>query len=180
MSECFKHQEQQGYEREVLGLQDDETEQTLDEQYLHNAKDLGIDLQPASPGNTISSCNSTTTVSTKPCRSDSIESRRSCSTGLTSNFSWSSKEIQFPPRLPLRLLSPFTPSVYEQEFDRASSHSSPNSRVSLSLLRDTLRSNSTPILPYASTRRPFSMIRGFSRLSKIRKSTSTNTITGAG
>lgn len=156
------------YATQVLLLEAGQTEDSLEAQYVQQAQELGVE-EPSkpfieAPPKSIS-VNTLSTVSSGERRSASISSRNSYSTGLTSNVSRSSREFQFarPSRFLNRRKSPASSSVrdYDIYLEQLDSHSpSP----------PTTPADSGISLPLDGLRRPFSVRRGFSRLSRLRRS----------
>lgn len=166
------------YEEEVLSLDKGQTEPDLDEEYIQDAQDAGIEMltAPSPAKDSASSWLSMNTISTAPPRrSNSSDSRLSCSTGLTSNFSRTSADPYYtthPYHLRFRSLS--RPSIFDSEISESSIPSTPaESKLSLVIPPAEHQIYASPIIPsptYSeSSRRPFSVRRGLGRLSKFKK-----------
>lgn len=156
------------YATQVLRLEAGHTEDSLEAEYVQQAQELGVE-QPSKrfsgvPPTSIS-VNTLSTVSSGERRSASISSRNSYSTGLTSNISRSSLDFQFarPSRFLNRRKSPAALSV--QNYDPDVEPLDSNSPSPL-----TTPADSTISLPLDGLRRPFSVRRGFSRFSKLKRS----------
>lgn len=167
------------YERDVLCLDQGHTEIDLDEEYLQEAQDCGLEPQasPSPAKDSGSSWLSTTTASTGPRRrSGSTDSHRSASTGLTSNLSMNSTDHHSahpaqPYALSFRSLS--RPSLFDPDFHETSVPPTPRSLSSASFTTP-LSPQSTVSLPlvHDSPRKPFSMRRSLNRISKLTRSNS--------
>ncbi|KAI9709230.1 MAG: hypothetical protein M1828_002530 [Chrysothrix sp. TS-e1954] len=178
----LESEEVRRYERDVLHLHDTHNEHDLDEQHQSDATALGVDVshpRPLAP-----SCVSSSTVSTAARRSESADSHRSASTGLTSNFSRNSKDLQRSP------ISPSFPNaattIRPKREQKPASPSLPS--TSLTALPLTPASPASPTSPSRSAFRPlspsfqspigfnkgFSVRRGFGRISRLKRSSTSS------
>lgn len=178
-SSLSRFSDSRDYEQQVLSLEEGTAEQDLDEEYIQDAQDVGIEML-ASPTPAIDSASSwlsTNTLSTTPPRrSASTDSRLSCSTGLTSNFSRASTDHYYtthPYHLRFRSLS--RPSLFETELDGSAASVTPDrSETCLPVTPANAGSTTSLPLPQISAGKPFSVRRGLSRLSKLTKVANTS------
>ena len=141
---------------DVLKLVEDETEEQMDEKLNSKAKELGVDVD-------VFSIPAPKPVSTRtfsseaPRRSESIDSRASQSTGLTSNFSGTSKGTQTS-----------RASLSFRDYDNFLARGRLDGRQSISFSPPTTPSHSGFSLPLSSPssspKKPFRRIRGLSIL----------------
>ena len=155
--------------RDVLRLAEDENEEQMDEKLHYEAKELGIDIDALffRPQST------RTFSSDPPRRSDSIDSRASQSTGLTSNFSEISRDLQYGKSSQLSRAS-----LSFRDYDNFMARGRPSGRHSISFSPPTTPARSTFSLPLSSPssspKRHFRRIRGLSmlKLSRVGSSSS--------
>lgn len=140
------------YLLEVLNIDASETEEQLDERLKFEAKELGVDVEDR--------LSLATHLSEYSRRSESIDSRASQSTGLTSHYSDLSRERR-----------PSRPSLSFRDYDAFLATGKPNGRNSISFSPTATPSLSTfslplsyPASPESSPRRHFRRIRGLSML----------------
>lgn len=163
-------QYERAFLRDVLCLPEGESEEQMDEKLQSEAKELGIDIDalfvtPTKP-------QSTRTFSSEvPRRSESIDSRASQSTGLTSNFSEVSRDPQYGKGRQLSRVS-----LSFRDYDNFMARGRPDGRNSMSFSPPTTPARSTFSLPLSSPssspKRHFRRIRGLSMLRLNRASTS--------
>lgn len=158
--------------RDVLCLKEDESEEQMDEKLHFEAKELGVDIdalffRPRKPQST------RTFSSEAPRRSESIDSRASQSTGLTSNFSELSRDLQYGKS---RQLS--RASLSFRDYDHFMAQGRLNGRQSISFSPPSTPARSTFSLPLSSPssspKSYFRRIRGLSmlKLSRVASSSS--------
>lgn len=140
------------YLLEVLNIDAGETEEQLDERLKLQAKELGVEIEDRQ--------SLATQLSEYSRRSESIDSRASHSTGLTSHYSEVSRERR-----------PSRPSLSFRDYDAFLATGKPNGRNSISFSPTATPSHSTfslplshPSSPESSPRRHFRRIRGLSML----------------
>ena len=135
------------YLRDVLGLQDGETEEQADERLKSEAKQLGIDVD-AQLAQQTKPLSTRTFSSEAPRRSESINSRASQSTGMTSDFSELSREAHQPfGRRRSRA------SLSFRDYDNFLARGIPNGRMSMSFSPPTTPSHSTFSLTLSTSER---------------------------
>ena len=148
--------------KDVLRLSEGESEEQMDEKLQNEAKELGIDIDallinPPKPQST------RTFSSEAPRRSESIDSRASQSTGLTSNFSELSRDPQYGKGRQLSRVS-----LSFRDYDNFMARGRPNGRNSMSFSPPTTPARSSFSLPLSSPssspKRHFRRIRGLSML----------------
>ncbi|KAF2724694.1 hypothetical protein K431DRAFT_281644 [Polychaeton citri CBS 116435] len=164
------------YARDVLALDESETEEALDEQLMAQAKELGLDLS-GSPLAQLGKRESSKTLSSDyPRRSASISSKASQSTGLTSNFSDYSKDCHSG------MTGGLWPrgSLSFRDYDAFVSRGKLDGRASMSFSPPTTPSGSVFSLPLSSPesspKKHFRRIRGLSRL-RLHKTDSSISLT---
>jgi hypothetical protein len=155
--------------RDVLRLVEDENEEQMDEKLQYEARELGVDIDAL-----FFRPQSTRTFSSEPPRrSESIDSRASQSTGLTSNFSEISRDVQYGKG---RQLS--RASLSFRDYDNFMARGRPNGRHSISFSPPTTPARSTFSLPLSSPssspKRNFRRIRGLSMLKLSRAGSSSS------
>ena len=154
------------YERafltDVLCLAEGDSEEQMDEKVQNEAKELGIDIE-ALFGNPTKPQSTRTFSSEAPRRSESIDSRASQSTGLTSNFSELSRDPQYDKGRQLSRVS-----LSFRDYDNFMARGRSNGRNSMSFSPPTTPARSTFSLPLSSPssspKRHFRRIRGLSML----------------
>lgn len=167
------------FAREVLRLVNGQTEDAYEESLRNQAKEYGASLL-ANQCHNQSKPNSTLTASTHPRRSTSADSQASRSTGLTSNFSRTSKDQVFGRITVSRQSNRSSLSI--KDYDSILSHAQPHRRLSLNLSSPATQpqtpSQSTFSLPLdtppeSSSRKH--LIRGLSKL-KLRRTDSSSSL----
>ena len=162
--------------RDVLCLAEDESEEQMDAKLHNEAKELGIDIEallinPNKPQST------RTFSSEAPRRSESIDSRASQSTGLTSNFSEFSRDHQYSQGRQLSRVS-----LSFRDYDNFIARGRPNGRHSISFSPPTTPARSTFSLPLSSPssspKKYFRRIRGLSMLRLSRAGSSSSYLDG--
>lgn len=140
------------YLLEVLNIDAGETEEQLDERLKFEAKELGVEVEDRQ--------SLATHLSEYSRRSESLDSRASQSTGLTSHYSEISRERRTS-----------RPSLSFRDYDAFLATGKPNGRNSISFSPTATPSLSTfslplshPSSPESSPRRHFRRIRGLSML----------------
>ena len=166
------------YEMKVLSLEQGRTERDLDVEYIHEAQDVGIDMLTSlsRPRDSTLSWLSTDTAATNPyCRSDSLDSRRSCSTGLTSNFSRTSTDHYYATHpYHLRFKSQPRTCICKKDERDFSVCTTPNkSETSLPATATTSISGVDSPAVRKTVKRAFNVRSGLGRLSRLGKSSPT-------
>ena len=162
--------------RDVLCLAEDESEEQMDAKLHSEAKELGIDVDALFIN--WNKPQSTRTFSSEaPRRSESIDSRASQSTGLTSNFSDFSRDHQYGQCRQLSRLS-----LSFRDYDAFVARGRLNGRNSISFSPPTTPARSTFSLPLSSPssspKRHFRRIRGLSMLKLSRAGSSSSDLDG--
>jgi hypothetical protein len=150
------------FAQDVLGMQDGQTEEQIEDFLMEQAKELGVDVE-ALLLREAKRYQRMSTPSDLPRRSqESVASKASQSTGFMSTFSDMSRDIQVLGRGRSRA------SLTFREYDALVARGIPNGRHSASFSPPTTPSHSVFSLPLptpgSSPKRPFRRIRGLSML----------------
>lgn len=165
------------YLRDVLRLQDGKTEEQLEHELRDEATMLGVDIAALTQQETRAQSSRTCPAEVSRRSQESVESKASQSTGLTSNFSDMSRE-QHQVNGPGRSRA----SLSIRDYDAFLARAAPNGRNSVSFSPATTPPQSTFSLPLSSPesspKRHFRRIKGLSMLRFNRAGSATSLVDG--